>query len=54
MRPATQVYIPVDLCGSAKGRLYIQPSGAVQVQTVSGDWGSAQCFTSLEGAWFGL
>jgi len=54
MRPATNVYVPVDLCNSAKGRLLIQPSGAVSVQTIGGGWAAAQCFTSLEGASFGL
>jgi hypothetical protein len=54
MRPATNVYVPVDLCASQKGRLVIQPNGDVFVQTTSGAWGSAQCFTSLEGAQFGI
>jgi hypothetical protein len=54
MRPATNVYVAVDLCGAAKGRLLIQPSGVVSVQAISGGFGAAQCMTSLEGASFGL
>jgi hypothetical protein len=54
MAPATNVYVPVDLCLSAKGRLLIQPNGAVSVQTVDNGFAAAQCFTSLEGASFGL
>jgi hypothetical protein len=50
-RPPTDTYVPVDLCGAAKGRLYIQPNGNV---TVHGATSSAQCFTSLEGATFAL
>jgi hypothetical protein len=50
-RPATTVYVPVDLCGAAKGRLIIQPSGDVTVQAAS-SFSSAQCFTSLEGVAF--
>src|SRR5438270_13919360 len=50
-RPATTVYVPVDLCNANKGRLIIQTTGVVSVQaeTVFSD---AQCFTSLDGAWF--
>jgi hypothetical protein len=51
-RPATMVYVPVDLCGAAEGRLVIQPSGDVTVETRSGALSDAQCFTSLDGAWF--
>jgi hypothetical protein len=54
MRPATAVYVPVDLCNAQKGRLLILPTGAVSVQTISGGISSAQCFTSLDGASFGL
>src|SRR5262249_26781098 len=28
-RPATNAYVPVDLCNAHKGRLFIQPSGDV-------------------------
>lgn len=48
-RPPTDVYVPVDLCGGERGRLLIQPSGAVFVQA-SRAFADAQCFTSLEGA----
>ena len=50
-RPSTDVYVPVDLCGSTKGRLLIQSNGAVDIQAFS-SFSDAQCFTSLEGAWF--
>ena len=50
-RPATNVYVPVDLCGAAKGRLFIQPSGVVSIQA-EGAFSDAQCFTSLEGVSF--
>jgi hypothetical protein len=52
--PATTVYAAVDMCASQKGRIMIQPSGAVTVQVPSGAWSAAQCFTSLDGVWFGL
>ncbi|HEX7839380.1 MAG TPA: trypsin-like serine protease [Kofleriaceae bacterium] len=52
-RPATSVYVPVDLCGSTNGRLIIDPSGTVTVQA-QGAFTDAQCFTSLEGASFGM
>jgi len=51
-RPATNVYIPVDLCNATNGRLFIQPSGVVTVQAEGGTFSNAQCFTSLDGAWF--
>ena len=53
LRPATEVYVPVDLCNAANGRLHIQPSGVVTV-LAEGLFSSAQCFTSLEGASFAL
>ena len=53
LRPATDVYVPVDLCGATKGRLYIQPSGVVTVEAES-SFTSAQCFTSLDGASYSL
>lgn len=49
MWPATRVFIPVDLCGGAKGRLNIGPTGDIIVENFSS---SAQCFTSLDGAMF--
>ncbi len=50
-RPATRVYVPVDLCGASKGRLYIQPTGVVEVQEET-SFSAAHCFTSLDGASF--
>jgi hypothetical protein len=52
MRPSTDVYLPIDLCGGTKGRLRITPAGAVTVVAQGGAWANAQCFTSLEGAWY--
>jgi hypothetical protein len=52
-RPATTTYVPVDLCSAKKGRLIIDPSGAVTVQAETA-FADAQCFTSLEGAAFAL
>ena len=52
-RPATNVYVPVDLCNAANGRLDIAPSGVVSVQA-EGSFSDAQCFTSLDGASFAL
>jgi hypothetical protein len=51
--PPTDVYIPTDLCASNKGRLHIQPSGNVSVET-EGPFSDAQCFTSLDGATYAL
>lgn len=51
LRPARNVYINIDLCNAAKGRIYVLPDGTVTVQTV-GPFSDAQCFTSLEGASF--
>ncbi len=53
MRPATAVYVRVDLCQGRKGRLVISPSGDVSVNAV-GPLSDAQCFTSLEGASFAV
>jgi hypothetical protein len=50
-RPATTVWIPVDLCNAHKGRLMITQNGVVQVQHAS-LFSDAQCFTSLDGASF--
>lgn len=52
-RPATSVYIPIDLCGTTKGRIVVQPDGFVSVQS-NGPFSNAQCFSSLDGASFGL
>jgi hypothetical protein len=50
-RPATDVYVNVDLCASAEGRLLIEPSGGVFVEDEDA-WSDAQCFTSLDGVSF--
>ena len=53
VRPATDVYIPVDLCNAAQGRLHISSGGVVDVEVPStGTFSDAQCFTSLDGVWF--
>jgi hypothetical protein len=51
-RPATWVYVPVDLCNATNGRLIIRPSGVVRVEAEGAAWGNAQCFTSLDGVSF--
>jgi len=51
-RPGHMVYVPVTLCSGNNGRLDIYPSGLVQVEAEGGTWSHAQCFTSLDGAWF--
>ncbi len=51
MRPATDVFVTVDLCSSVPGRLYIQPSGSVTIQSTT-TFADAQCLTSLDGAMF--
>ncbi|MEZ4334791.1 MAG: hypothetical protein R3F35_23785 [Myxococcota bacterium] len=51
LRPTTDVYLPIGLCNAAKGRLYVQPSGAVSVVGLAA-FGDAQCFTSLDGLSF--
>jgi hypothetical protein len=52
-RPARDVYIPVDLCNAANGRLHIQPSGVTDVEVPGSEtFADAQCFTSLDGASF--
>ncbi len=51
LRPATNVFVPIDLCGAAKGRLQIRPTGEVLVESL-GSGSTPQCFTSLDGASF--
>jgi hypothetical protein len=51
-RPATDVFIAVDLCNATNGRLHITPAGDVDVEAQGGTFSNAQCFTSLDGAWF--
>jgi hypothetical protein len=53
-RPSSNVFVNVNLCGNASGRLDIYPNGNVQVEAEGGAWGNAQCLTSLEGASFVL
>jgi len=50
-RPATNVFVKVDLCNATNGRLFIQHNGTVTVQAET-DFANAQCFTSLDGASF--
>src|SRR5262249_55486478 len=52
LRPSKTVWVAVDLCSATNGRLIISPSGAVTVDSENGAFANAQCFTSLEGAWF--
>lgn len=51
LRPTKNVYIQVDLCSAANGRLVIGMNGFVRVEA-EGSFDAAQCFTSLDGASF--
>src|SRR5580704_12011476 len=51
-RPASVVFVPVDLCTTTNGRLQIEPTGVVTVQAEGGAFSNAACFTSLDGASF--
>jgi hypothetical protein len=51
-RPATQVFVPVNLSGPNNGRLLIEPSGVVHVQAEGGTFSHAQAGTMLDGASF--
>jgi hypothetical protein len=51
-RPATTVYVKVDLCNATNGRLQILHNGTVTVQAESGTFSNAACFTSLDGVTF--
>lgn len=53
MRPATNVFVPVDLTNGARGRLKIQPDG-YGVILPQNSFGDSTSFTSLEGAAFGI
>jgi hypothetical protein len=53
-RPAANVYVKVDLCNAANGRLDITPAGSVMVEVENGNFPAAQCFTSLEGVSYAL
>jgi hypothetical protein len=54
MRPSGNVFIPITLCDAAKGRLYVNTQGWVQVQEEGAEFWRAQCFTSLDGASFAI
>ena len=51
-RPASPVFVPVDLCNATNGRLQIEPTGVVTVQAEGGAFSNAACFTSLDGVSF--
>jgi hypothetical protein len=51
-RPASVVFVPVDLCNATHGVLQIEPTGVVTVQAEGGAFSNAACFTSLDGASF--
>ena len=51
-RPASVVFVPVDLCDATNGRLQIEPSGVVTVQAEGGTFSNAACFTALDGVSF--
>src|SRR5262249_11234299 len=51
-RPATNVYVPVDLGNASNGRLVIQPTVGRASRTAMGAFANAQGFTSLDGASF--
>ena len=52
LRPNRLVYVQVDLCSAANGRLVIETNGETAVESENGGAGDAQCFTSLEDASF--
>ena len=52
-RPSATVYVGIDTYSATKGRLYIPPSGAVQVSAES-SFSNAASFTSLDGTSFAL
>jgi hypothetical protein len=51
-RPASVVFVPVDLCTATNGRLQIEPTGVVTVEAEGGTFSNAACFTSLDGVSF--
>ena len=53
-RPSAVVFVTVGLCNATNGRLQIEPSGVVTVEAEGGAFSNAACFTSLDGASFGL
>jgi len=50
-RPATNVFVPVDLNAATAGLLNVTPSGVVTVEAEQ-SWSNAQGFTGLDGASF--
>jgi hypothetical protein len=52
LRPASAVFVPVDLCNATNGRLQIEPSGVITVEAEGGAFSNAACFTSLDGVSF--
>jgi hypothetical protein len=54
LRPAAEVFIPVDMCDATNGRLWIETNGNVTVYAEGDTFSNAQCFTSLDGAWFSI
>ena len=52
-RPAKNVNVPVDMCGTTSGELAIAPTGVTQVIS-QGANSNATCFTSLDGVSFAL
>jgi hypothetical protein len=52
-RPAKNVDVPVDMCDSTEGELFIAPDGETQAIS-NGATSNATCFTSLDGASFPL
>jgi hypothetical protein len=51
-RPASAVFVPVDLCNATNGRLQIETSGVVTVEAEGGAFSNAACLTSLDGVSF--
>jgi hypothetical protein len=49
-RPHKAVYVTVDMCNASSGRLFIDTTGIVTVQTTT--FSNAACFTSLDGVVF--
>jgi hypothetical protein len=48
-RPSATVYVTVDMCNAAQGRLQIGSNGSTLVEPEGGTIANAQCFTSLDG-----
>ncbi len=53
-RPASVVFVPVNLCNANPGVLQIEPTGVVTVEAAGGTFANARCFTSLDGASYAL